>query len=531
MLRKIKGSRFQVSSFLMLAVAIYSIPIFSQNNKDTKIKYANVITKESLKKHLSVLASDEYEGRETGERGQKMAASYIANQFKAEGLSPGFHDTSFFQRFPLDVQYKKEVFIKVNNKDYTPEKNYLSFYGLSAQTLEANEIVFAGFGIDDSVYSDYKKSKINNKVVMVLDGEPIDKDSIYFITKTKKRSEWSTAYRKKEELARNGNAKALLIVVNNIDSAYKQHKHRIAAKSMKLQNDSIKKKEKIPVIFISRQIANTIVEAKGDDISKWEEKIIKRKKSFSKTVKTNLKIKISVDERTLSSENVLGYLEGTDLKQELIIITAHYDHLGIEGGTVFNGADDDGSGTVSVIELSKAFALAKKESSGPRRSMLFMTVAGEEKGLLGSEYYNDNPAYLLKNTIADLNIDMIGRVDSRHTDSINYIYIIGADKLSTDLHKINEAANNQFCKLNLDYTYNDVHDPNRYYYRSDHYNFAKNNVPVIFYFNGTHADYHKETDEISKINFDLMEKRARLVFYTAWELANRNERIKIDVKQ
>ncbi|MBL7891932.1 MAG: M28 family peptidase [Bacteroidia bacterium] len=496
-----------------------------------QIQYANSITRENLKKHLSVLASDEYEGRETGEKGQKMAANYIAAQFKEGNVRPGVGDTSYFQRFPLDVQYKKEVFLTVNNKDYPADKNYLAFYGLSAQTIEAKEIIFAGYGIDDLNYSDYKKTSVENKVVMVLDEEPMGKDSVYFVSKTRKQTAWSTGFRKKEEIARNKNARALFIIVANIDSAYKQYRHRIETKSMKLKSDSVKKKERIPVVFISKQMAKIMLATKGADINKWEERIISKKRTFSESVKAEIKITITIDEKTVNSENVLGYIEGSDLREELVILTAHYDHLGVHEGKVYNGADDDGSGTVGVIELSKAFALAKKEGAGPRRSILFMTVAGEEKGLLGSEYYTENPVYPMKNTVADLNIDMIGRIDERHKDSVDYIYIIGADRLSSELHKISEDANKQYCKLALDYSYNDILDANRFYYRSDHYNFVKKNVPVIFYFNGTHADYHQETDEISKINFELMEKRARLVFYTAWELANRNERIKVDVKQ
>jgi hypothetical protein len=526
------SSKFKVQSskFLMIIAAFFSKQATAQNTNETRVHFANTITKEELKTHLSVLASDEYEGRETGQRGQKMAAEYIAAQFKKYGLQPGMHDTSYFQQFPVDVQSKKEVFININNKEYPADKNYLAFYGLSAQKIEASEIVFAGYGIEDEKYSDYKKAKVSNKVVMVLDGEPMSKDSVYFISRTKKQGEWSNAYRKKEEIARSKNASALLIVVNNIDSAYKQFRKKITSTSMKLKKDSLVKRERIPVIFISKQMANEMLLFPKNDIVKWEEKIIKKKKSLNKAVSINLKITVTIEEKTLTTENVLGYIEGKDLKDELIIITAHYDHLGIEAGNiVFNGADDDGSGTVSVIELGKAFSAAKKAGFGPRRSMLFMTVSGEEKGLLGSEYYTDNPVYALKNTVCDLNIDMVGRVDAKHKDTIDYIYLIGSDKLSTELHQINEDANKQFCKLKLDYTYNDTHDPNRYYYRSDHYNFAKNNIPVIFYFNGTHADYHKETDEISKINFDLIEKRARLVFYTAWELANRNGRIKVDV--
>jgi Zn-dependent M28 family amino/carboxypeptidase len=183
-----------------------------------------------------------------------------------------------------------------------------------------------------------------------------------------------------------------------------------------------------------------------------------------------------------------------------------------------------------VIEIAEAFAKAKAEGHGPRRSILFMTVSGEEKGLFGSQYYVENPVYPLENTVANLNIDMVGRVDKKHKDNPNYLYLIGSDKLSTELHKISENANSTYTNLTFDYTYNHPNDPNRFYYRSDHYNFAKNNIPVIFYFNGSHEDYHKETDTVDKINFSILETRAKLVFYTAWELANREERIKVDVE-
>jgi Zn-dependent M28 family amino/carboxypeptidase len=157
-----------------------------------------------------------------------------------------------------------------------------------------------------------------------------------------------------------------------------------------------------------------------------------------------------------------------------------------------------------------------------------MTVSGEEKGLLGSSYYSEHPEFPLKNTVCDLNIDMIGRRDEKHKDNPDYIYLIGSDKLSSQLHAISENANKTYSNLELDYTYNDEKDKNRFYYRSDHYNFAKKGIPVIFYFNGVHADYHKETDEVEKIEFSKMEKITRLVFFTAWELANRNERIIVD---
>ena len=229
----------------------------------------------------------------------------------------------------------------------------------------------------------------------------------------------------------------------------------------------------------------------------------------------------------IKGENVLGYIEGTDLKDELIIITAHYDHLGIHDSLVFNGADDDGSGTVATLEIAEAFMLAKKEGNGPRRSVLIMPVSGEEKGLLGSKYYTDHPIYPLENTVANLNIDMIGRLDDWHKTG-DYVYLIGADMLSQELHDISEMVNKEYIGLDLDYTFNAEDDPNRYYYRSDHYNFAKNNIPVIFYFNGVHEDYHKITDTVDKIDFKKVETITRLVFLTAWELANRDERIVLD---
>ena len=228
------------------------------------------------------------------------------------------------------------------------------------------------------------------------------------------------------------------------------------------------------------------------------------------------------------TENVLGLVEGTDKKDEIIIITAHYDHEGIKGDQVYNGADDDGSGTSAVMELAEAFSLAKKEGKGPRRSVLFMAVTGEEKGLLGSQYYSEHPVYPLEKTVTNLNIDMIGRVDAAHKNDENYVYLIGTSMLSNELHDLSESVNKTFTNIGLDYTYNDKDDPNRFYYRSDHYNFAKHNIPVIFYFNGTHDDYHKPTDTIEKINFEMMKNRTKLVFHTAWELANRDERVKLN---
>ncbi len=230
-----------------------------------------------------------------------------------------------------------------------------------------------------------------------------------------------------------------------------------------------------------------------------------------------------------ASENVVAFIQGSEKPDEIIVISAHLDHLGIKDGQIYYGADDDGSGTIALLEIAEAFKIAVNEGQGPKRSILFLHVTGEEKGLLGSKYYTDvDPIFPLTNTIANLNMDMIGRFDPKHENNQNYIYLIGSDKLSEELDGISKMVNEKYTHLNLDYTYNDKKDLNRFYYRSDHYNFAKNNVPVIFYFSGTHADYHQPSDTPDKIEYDLFETRTRLVFYTAWELANRDQRIVVD---
>lgn len=230
------------------------------------------------------------------------------------------------------------------------------------------------------------------------------------------------------------------------------------------------------------------------------------------------------------SENICAFIEGSELPNEILVISAHYDHIGIKNNEIYNGADDNGSGTAALLSIAKAFAVAKKEGNGPKRSILFLHVTGEEHGLYGSKFYAENPLFPLKNTIADINIDMIGRRDEKHSKSNNYIYLIGSDFLSTDLYESCEIANKKYVNLEIDYTYNSKSDPNRYYYRSDHYNFAKNGIPVVFLFNGVHADYHQASDEVDKIEFDALAKRTQLGFAIAWDLANRKKRPFVDKK-
>lgn len=233
---------------------------------------------------------------------------------------------------------------------------------------------------------------------------------------------------------------------------------------------------------------------------------------------------------TNPTENVLAYIKGSTKPEEVLILSAHLDHLGKKGKTIFNGADDNGSGTVALLEIAQAFKIAAQDGFYPKRSILFIHFSAEEIGLFGSKYYTLNPVFELDQTIANLNIDMIGRVDKKHKNNPNYIHVIGANRLSQELHNINEKANQSFTQLKLDYTYNSKNDKHRFYYKSDHYNFALKNIPVIFYFNGFHDDFHKETDTPEKINYPLMQKRSKLIFATAWQLANRENRLKMNLK-
>ena len=294
-------------------------------------------------------------------------------------------------------------------------------------------------------------------------------------------------------------------------------------------------KTKIPLLFISESKADSLLREGGllKGLKKIKNKIDKKGVPLSSQLSLKIGIQSNIIKTDISSENILGYVEGSDKKEEIIIVTAHYDHLGKHNGKIFNGADDNASGTTALLMMAQAFAKAKEEGNGPRRSILFMPVSAEEKGLLGSRYYSENPIFPLKNTVANLNIDMIGRVDEDHHDNKgnpnpNYVYIIGSHFLSSELHQINEEQNDIHTKLQLDYKFNSIDDPNRFYQRSDHYNFAKHSIPVIFYFNGVHEDYHKHTDTIEKIDFKKVSKITQLIFYTAWELANREERISLD---
>lgn len=507
--------------------ALNSMPAVAQDS--LAMKYGKTITPEELKEHLYILAGDKFEGRETGKEGQKMAADYIANYFNALGVDP-IVNGSYFQSFPLRSEKTVEAQMSVGDVVLNFTEDFYFFPGFDANSING-DAVFLGYGIESEYYNDYEDVDVKDKILFVLPGEPADKNGISLVTREDGLSEWSGDWRVKREAAQKNGARALIVLNEDYDRYLGRVKYWLENTGMRLDMEREEKEEVLPTLFIkSTGMAKLFKAGKAGKVAKLKKKIIGKQVPFNKSLKKPVSITIKRELKEYTSENVLCYIPGSDplLKDELVVVTAHYDHIGKEGEDINNGADDDGSGTVTVMEIAQAFKMASNEGNGPRRSVLIMTVSGEEKGLLGSEWYVTHPIFPLKQTVANLNVDMIGRKDAEHEDG-EYIYLIGSDKLSTELHDISENANTTYTNLALDYTYNDPQDPNRFYYRSDHYNFAKNNIPVIFYFSGVHEDYHKPTDTPDKIMYEKTAKIGQLIFYTAWDLANRDERIIVDV--
>jgi hypothetical protein len=501
---------------------------------DLPANLAATITADDLRAHLSILASDEYEGRETGTEGNRKAAEYIANHFKSLGLPRIGDDNSYYQNVMFTWTKWDEASLVVNGEKFRHLWDFLSFPSRNGEMAMAqiDEVVFLGYGIDDEEYSDYRKKNLQGKTIMIYKGEPMDKKGNSRITGTLELSEWTTNWEMKLKKAHEKGVKTVLFIENNLQKEISENRRFLVGAKMTLGNQADPSTMYANSAYISTNIAKVIMGKKARKVIKARNKITRRGKSKSVTLKTDLKLVQKKAIKTLVGNNILGFIEGSDpeLKDEVVVVTAHYDHLGKRGDDVYNGADDNGSGTSTVLEVTQAFVEAKKQGAGPRRSVLCMLVTGEEKGLLGSQFYAEHPIYPIANTVANVNVDMVGRVDKKYEDNPNYVYVIGSDRLSTELHDINENANQKYTNLVLDYTYNEDDDPNRYYYRSDHYNFAEKGIPAIFYFNGTHADYHRTSDTIEKINFEKMAIIGKLVFHTAWQLANQDKRIEVNVE-
>lgn len=518
--------------FLMKKVLIVALGLIASCNSTQKtvttatksvtnkavnpIPYAETITEDELKEHLYIYASDEFEGRETGKPGQKKAIEYLKKQYENLGVPAAQGDGNYFQKVPLEIGKVPVGSITINDIVYELGKDLLTFTSANGNP---SEIVYVGYGIEEDNYSDYSTVDITGKIVLIKSGEPLNASGSYVISGTTEKSVWSNmseAIGKKTTLAFSKGATGVLYYDMQNFPRYKRYFDFSKTNNSGRMGLAAETSENF-IIFLNDKSAKALKQDIDSNHTPTK-------------MEVNLKMEVKSANDKVDSENVVAFIKGSEKPNEYLIISSHLDHIGVTAdGQINNGADDDGSGSVALLEIAEAFKKAADDGSGPKRSVVFLHVTGEEKGLLGSKYYTDyNPIFPLEQTVTNLNIDMIGRIDPKREGDRNYIYLIGSDKLSAELHELSEEINTKYANIELDYTYNDENDPNRFYYRSDHYNFAKNNIPIIFYFNGTHADYHKPGDTPDKINYDLLENRARLVFYTAWELANRANKVTVD---
>lgn len=502
---------------------------FSQT--DDASKYAATIAIPDLQKQLTIIASDEFEGRETGTEGQRKAAAYIESQFRLMGLkmAPGMN--GYQQFYPLYKDTMLSAALKIGDRTGTYETDFIIPMENHSGKFQTNEIVFAGYGIEDKNYNDYDGINVKGKLVVIVLGEP-KKDGNYLVTGTDKSGEWTfPGLSKKLALAATKEAAGVIVLNPGWDVFSRRMVDETKSSRLYYPTEKEENNLKINYALVTHGFAKDILGDRAD----YFIQMAKTSMAFSKEDAWQKAAEVSFGyenkSNVIEASNVLGLIEGTDKKDEYVFLTAHYDHLGKRNGKIYYGADDDGSGTVAVIQMAAAFLKAKAEGKGPRRTIVFMTVSGEEKGLWGSEYYSDHPVLPLDKTSVDLNTDMVGRIDTerKSADTANYVYVVGHDKISSDLPLINEAVNKKYTNLTLDYKFDDPADPERIYFRSDHYNFARKGVPVLFFYDGMlKADYHKPTDTVDKINWQLYEKRVHMIFHTAWEMANRDEMLKRD---
>ncbi len=495
--------------FVLGLVFILASPVFGQEQPAQK--YAATIKASDLRELLTIIASDALEGRKAGSRGQKMAAAFIKQEFKDMGLLPivpGPCGPGYLQHFTL-AKYDINSIYLANDKHT---------FDLSAAVLYAGRQALQQPQSAPAMLIDTTRlkgsSQLNSKLLFVTGR----------ITDRQQQQQFSTlAYQK-------GAAMVVFVPFDNQNefNSYLRNERRFFASRRYSFLSDLPEEPARSYFVIGPTVLAGLLQVDNEEAVKLLGNPTGKKARQLNDQQPVVRWLTSKPSRTLETENVLGYLEGSDKKDEVVVITAHYDHIGRQGNNINNGADDDGSGTSSVLEIARAFSQAKAAGNGPRRSILFMTVTAEEMGLIGSQYYTLHPVLPLSQTVVDLNIDMIGRYDPAHEKNKNFVYLVGSDKLSTDLHRLSEQTNATYTQLQLDYTYNDENHPDRIYYRSDHWNFAKNNIPIIFYFSGVHEDYHRPTDTVDKIAFDLLEKRARLIFYTAWAIANREAGLRLD---
>ncbi|MCH8010363.1 MAG: M28 family peptidase [Candidatus Marinimicrobia bacterium] len=508
---------------------IYFSPVFDVSEVKTGLQS---ISQNDLRAHITFLSSDPLEGRETGEKGLQIAAEYIASQFRRLGLTSLNPDGSYFQKYELlKIKFKSDPqFSLIYQEGSSTVKEIFSYredyFSSSRGIVNGLEVkaplVFAGYGITapEYEYDDYANVDVASKIVLIIDGEPDISEDTFKGDEDTHHSD----IREKLKRAKEKKVAALLVASNPkkgeiFSDKYKRWRRWLRRETMLLPSSE----KSVPLFIISSRTADRILANTGNSLRDLQTELENDGKSNAQELPDRyVHFILEIEKTSIITQNVAGLFPGVDpeVGHETIVISAHYDHLGVDDkGSIWHGADDNGTGTSAVLEIAEAIVW---NTTPPKRSFLFLAVSGEEKGLLGSKFYTTQPLLPLDNTITDLNIDMIGR------NAPDSVYIIGSNMISEDLHEINEYASGKIDNLFLNYLYNSLDDPNRFYYRSDHYNFAQYGIPIIFYFAGVHKDYHKPTDTADKIDYAKTEKIARLVYLTGWGISQNDVRPRIN---
>jgi hypothetical protein len=512
----------------ILLFVLVAVTISCGSSKKTVIKpspeladFQNTITEEGLFVDLAILSSDSLEGRNTGSEGERKAAEYLANRYQNLGLIPVGDDNTYFQNFEL---YQT------------------TFDSIEFELTVGNELV------DQSIHSATKIGSFTR----FEGGENLLEGKIEFIgfgqvTSQNYEGKWLLSFydptvsslKNLKGIIEESNALGA-ILISTLDLEEFESSAYILQGEFGITSDlelSYLKPEKGAITSIHPNLAASLLGKDSiDELAQFESELrsgIDRFESYSLDASFSYKPFLEIN--YVETRNVVAFIEGTDpeLKNEVIILSAHYDHVGIgtpdsEGDALYNGADDDGSGTVGLLHAAQAFTTAKSAGADLKRSVLILHVSAEEIGLFGSRYYSDYPIFPIENTVANLNADMIGRIDEANAGNPDYIYIIGGKIISSGLQETLERANEMSVNLELSDRFNDLNDTFQFYRRSDHWNFGRLGVPFIFYFNGTHADYHRPSDEIEKIDFEALKKRTQLIFMTASLLSNADDRPIVD---
>ena len=548
------GPRFVLTSVLVFS--FLSAPLASRTlvqrktNKTQKTaplslasqRGADTITAAQLKDYLSFIASDEMEGRDTPSRGLDTTAKFLAMNLSRWGFKPAGDEGSYFQKIALsrDLIDKAETHAQLNNQPLVLGDDYIP--SARPADVAAAQMVFAGNGwfVKAKNIDAYKGIDAKGKIVVIFGPPNGFPSGIRNSDLTGKRGEdWMNV----GEYAQKQGVAGIVIVPDfqylaNWDRNRTRMTERGTTKVDKFQSPA---STQIPQIVISPRVANVLFQGEKQNAPSLVETAYAGQplEPFALNPDKKLSLAVKVKSDPATTQNVVAVFEGSDplLKNEYVALGAHYDHVGIgipvNGDAIYNGADDDGSGTTALLAIAEALA---KASTHPKRSVLFVWHAGEEKGLWGSRYFTDYPTIPLDKIVTQINIDMIGRSKkegdtnprNRELSGPNEIYVIGSKMMSTELGELTESVNKQYLNVTFDYRYDDPGDPNRFFFRSDHFNYARKGIPIVFFFDGEHEDYHRPGDSVDKIDFQKMEKIARTIYMTLWEVASRPTRPVVD---